>query len=406
MSWNDQDIDQLFKGAKAPEPAAFQESFWSEMEAMLPEQKRKKAGLWWIVSGAAALLLLAGGGFWLAGQPAGNTQLAGPMKPFLGSNHYEYVSKSMTDLPQPAKAIVTPVITENTIESTAYQNVQRQNPGIRSSNTTADFSLPSREMPEVTSAEHLAANSTDMVDQPVEELVIAEDLPKMELFYQYPQQGGLYAATGDVPADCETYRTCAAKSINFPKPARFYLQTSAGIGQSAQHVAGKSDLVHFYSVGGGLYKKLDRMVFTFGAAARVDFAKNILYTTYPSSDTRIDTKYSQLYSFEMPVSIGYEAGRNSIVATVTPGFQTAFSGNQQETHFDEIVRSEQAFGKISDAKTLTMEIGATYWRSMTPNWYLGVGMNVDILKPFNSAMYAGEQRLLPLNGQLSLRRTF
>lgn len=148
------------------------------------------------------------------------------------------------------------------------------------------------------------------------------------------------------------------------------------------------------------------MVFTFGANVRVDFTKNILYTAYPSSNTRIDTKYSQLYSFEMPVSMGYESGRNSIVATVTPGFQTAFSGNQQETQNEVLVRSEQAFGKISNAKTLTMEIGANYWRSLAPNWYAGLGLNVDILKPFNSTMYAGEQRLLPFNGQLSLRRTF
>lgn len=404
MSWNDQDIDQLFKGAKAPEPAAFQESFWSEMEAMLPEQKRKKAGLWWIVSGAVVLLLLAGGGFWLAGQPADGVRLTSQMKPFLEMNRFESVSKDVAPLLRSAKTYESPA--ENGFCLTAYLDTQHENAAILSSNTTTDFSSPSQEMPEVIPAEHLEVNSTDMVDQPVEELVIADDLPKMETLFLYPRHDDLDAATGDVPADCETYRACAVKSINFPKPARFYLQTSAGIGQSAQHVAGKSDLVHFYSVGGGLYKKLDRMVFTFGAAARVDFAQNILYTTYPSSNTRIDTKYSQLYSFEMPVSIGYEGGRNAIVATVTPGFQTAFSGNQQETHFDEIVRSEQAFGKISDAKTLTMEIGATYWRSMTPNWYLGVGMNVDILKPFNSAMYAGEQRLLPLNGQLSLRRTF
>ena len=404
MSWNDQDIDQLFKGAKAPEPAAFQESFWSEMEAMLPEQKRKKAGLWWIVSGAAALLLLAGGGFWLSSQSTDSIRLNTQTTPFLGGNQYADVSKNVTNLLRPAANCFVPDLLVDDSKLIHYQNVQHKNEDILSSNTTTDFSSPIQEMPEVIPAEHLVANSTDMVDQPVEELVIVDQLPPYSS--DFKRISGCPEKYTSVSTDCKSLHSCMLEATTFPKAPRFYLQTSAGIGQSAQHVVGKSDLVHFYTVGGGLYKKLDRMVFTFGANARVDFTKNILYTTYPASDTRIDTKYSQLYSFEMPVSLGYEAGRNSIVATITPGFQTAFSGNQQETQLNEVVRSEQTFGKISNAKTLTMEIGATYWRSMTPNWYLGLGMNVDILKPFNSVMYAGEQRLLPLNGQLSLRRTF
>lgn len=402
MSWNDQDIDQLFKGAKAPEPAAFQESFWSEMEAMLPEQKRKKAGFWWIATGAATLVLLLGGVVWVANQPTESVRLTVQVKPFLQANQLERISKNVEHSFNQPVISESPLVEENTVQST----VQPENENIFISNNTPGFVSPEQVIQKVVPAENLVANSIIAPELQTEELVIVDELPKIDPFYPHYPPSGLQDVTGDVPTDCGTYKTCAAKFIDFPKPSRFYMQASAGIGQSAQHVVGQSDLVHFYAVGGGLYKKLDRMVFTFGANARVDFTQNILYTSYPSSNTRVDTKYSQLYSFEMPVSMGYEAGRNSIVATVTPGFQTAFSGNRQETQNEVVVRSEQTFGKISNAKTLTMEIGATYWRSLTPNWYMGLGLNVDILKPFNSTMYAGEQRLLPFNGQLSLRRTF
>ncbi|MES2556290.1 MAG: hypothetical protein V4604_09080 [Bacteroidota bacterium] len=404
MSWNDQDIDQLFKGAKAPEPAAFQESFWSEMEAMLPEQKRKKAGFWWIASGAATLVLLTGGGFWLASQPTEGVRLSAQATPFLGINQYEHVSEDVTYSLSPSMIYGTPTIVENETQSTTYQDVQRENADIISSNNTPDVVLPQQVIQEVIPVENLVSSNAKVGLEPQpEELLIVDRLPAYALELNKPDDLEKY---NSVQSDCKSLNHCMLEATSFPKASRFYLQTSAGIGQSAQHVIGKSDLVHFYTVGGGLYKKLDRMVFTFGANMRVDFTKNILYTTYPSGNSRIDTKYSQLYSFEMPVSVGYEAGRNSIVATVTPGFQTAFSGNQQETQSNVVVRSEQTFGKISNAKTLTMEIGATYWRSLAPNWYMGLGMNVDILKPFNSTMYAGKQRFLPLNGQLSLRRTF
>ncbi|MDH4474501.1 MAG: hypothetical protein QE487_17985 [Fluviicola sp.] len=401
MSWNDQDIDQLFKGAKAPEPAAFQESFWAEMEAMLPEQKRKKAGVWWIASGAATLVLLVGGVFLYLNQ-------SGQTNHTLVAKSKMYANKPSVDRKSAAEQVIVETVSVNDPVSSKgrFSGTDEASCGnaMHTKNGIVRMTPSGQVLTDVITIENTSLLPSFSVNQQVEELVIVDRLPANDVEFGNPLV--FTANSNELPTDCYTYKTCAAKSINFPKPARFYLQTTAGIGQSAQHVVGQSDLVHFYTIGGGLYKKLDRMVFTFGANMRVDFTKNILYTTYPSNSTRIDTKYSQLYSFEMPVSMGYESGRNSIVATVTPGFQTAFSGNQQETQNEVVVRSEQTFGKISNAKTLTMEIGATYWRSLAPNWYAGLGMNVDILKPFNSTMYAGEQRLLPLNGQLSLRRTF
>lgn len=399
MSWNDQDIDQLFKGAKAPEPAAFQESFWAEMEAMLPEQKRKKAGFWWIASGAATLVLLAGGVFWVANQPSERVHLSGQVKPFVSGDYLANASKGAAKSYQPG----VPCATIDLMKDPSYSKSFGQRNATITNDKPISIAIDPAWLIPISNA-NLINHATVKSEQTNDELVFVDRLPANDLGIGNPLV--FTANSGEVPTDCNTYKACAAKCINFPKPARFYLQATAGIGQSAQHVVGQSDLVHFYTVGGGLYKKLDRLVFTFGANVRIDFAKNILYTSYPSTNTRIDTKYSQLYSFEMPVSFGYESGRNSIVATVTPGFQTAFSGNQQESQNEVVVRSEQTFGKISNAKTLTMEVGATYWRTFAPNWYAGLGMNVDILKPFNSTMYAGEQRLLPLNGQLSLRRTF
>jgi hypothetical protein len=400
MSWNDQDIDQLFKGAQAPEPAPFQESFWSEMEAMLPAQKRKKVGFWWITSGATTLVLLVGGLFLYLNQ-SGQATHALVAKSKVQANTPSVDSKATAE-----QTIVMPIVAPKTNSTTgSFSGTDEASCGNAMHTGNAVIkTTPSAYMSDEVLADNAPFRTTTPVTQQAEEVVIVDQLPSYGLAFNRTSR--LPEENSSILTNCKSLHSCMLEATTFPKSPRFYVQASAGIGQSAQHVAGKSDLVHFYTVGGGLYKKLDRMVFTFGANVRVDFAKNILYTTYPASNTRVDTKYSQLYSFEMPVSMGYEAGRNSIVATVTPGFQTAFSGNQLETQSNVVVRSEQTFGKISNAKTLTMEIGATYWRSLAPNWYAGLGMNVDILKPFNSTMYAGEQRLLPFNGQLSLRRTF
>jgi hypothetical protein len=193
-----------------------------------------------------------------------------------------------------------------------------------------------------------------------------------------------------------------------PRPARFYAQLSVGAGQSAQrNVIGSSDFLHYYAVGGGLYTRVDNMVLTFGLNGRVDFTDNIVRTVGTETPgNRIETSYKQLYSIETPASLGYTLGRNVITATVTPGFQTGFSGQEREYVAETQVRSEQTSGKIKNSRTLTMEFGLSYWRVLQPDWQIGAAVNFDALRPFNNSLFAGEQRIAPLNGQLILRRTF
>lgn len=196
---------------------------------------------------------------------------------------------------------------------------------------------------------------------------------------------------------------------HFPKPERFYLQASAGIGQSGQrNVPAASDLLHYYAVGGGLFKRVDGMILTFGLTGRVDFTRNVVNSqTDPLASThRIDTRYSQLYSIETPVSIGFNFGRNTFGATLTPGFQTGFTGQQSEYQNQQLVRYGNVAGKVQNSKTLTMEVGVNYWRTLQPNWYLGAAFNVDAIRPFSPGTFNGQQRLLPVNGQITLRRAF
>jgi hypothetical protein len=132
----------------------------------------------------------------------------------------------------------------------------------------------------------------------------------------------------------------------------------------------------------------------------------VISSQMKTSAHRIDTRYSELYSVEMPVSLGFNFGRNTFSATLTPGYQVGFSGKESEFENDVMVRDERTSGKVENSKTLTMEFGLSYWRTLQPNLYLGAAINADAIRPFNPNNFIGDQRMLPVNGQIVLRRTF
>lgn len=55
MKWTDEEIDQLFQDASAKVEVPYQDSYWQEMEALLPKKSTKK-GFWWIFGVLFALI--------------------------------------------------------------------------------------------------------------------------------------------------------------------------------------------------------------------------------------------------------------------------------------------------------------------------------------------------------------
>lgn len=387
MSLEDKEIDALFRNAKAPEAPEFQESFWTEMEAMLPaQQKRRKGAFWWITGASAAILVFTAA--WWLGSPANETQR-------LASGNVEAAApagtlparKNSENAGSPAEAI-----------SSAGTNAQDALNTANSGTRAADHG-PEDEVPAGAPGEQAGPTpDTEMqvADQPLnapgqEELPHVGNLPLASL---NPQ-------TVDVPSP--------VSRLAIPqRPERFYLQAAAGIGQSAlRDVKGRPDVLHYYALGGGLYRRVDAMYLSFGIQGRIDFAQNIVHAGTLVGNSRTDTRYAQLYSIETPLAIGFRNDKNSFGLTIVPGIQSGYTGRFTEYNdSNQILRRGRAGGKVEESKTLTMEIGLNYMRTLRPRWYLGCSINVDAVSPYGSGSFYGKNRMLPLNGSVMLRRSF
>ncbi len=385
MSWKDEEIDGLFKQAKTPEAPAFEEAFWTEMEAMLPpQQKRRKAGFWWISAATVAILAIGGAALW---QTQGQTTSIQTT----GTTASKPVAEQRSEADQQSANETVPTESNNAAQNTQHSN-GAANPGhhtvqpngTRPADNIALIDLPNEH--ETQPDEILPSVEQTTTD---EELTAVNRLP----VNRFQPVSMLAEHLFEIP----------------PLEEHWYIQASAGLGQSAiTGVAGRSDLIHCYTFGAGFYgPATGRMYLNLGVQGRVDFVQNLSGTVTNPDNTKTDTRYQQLYAIETPLAVGLKYGRNSFAMLVTPGFQLGYTGTYRQYDINNTeIRSERTSGKIASGRTLTMEIGLGYMRKLRPNWYVGANLNTDILRPFGDQTFAGSQRTLPLNGCILLRRTF
>jgi|GEM_PF-3397437 len=397
MNWEDKEIDGLFKGAKAPEAPAFQESFWKEMEALLPEQKRsKKAAFWWL-SGAAGMVLLLTGLWFLL--PAGTEASRTAANNNVTAETPAAASEPAASAGEPSPAAEN---TESNASATPAMSGQAGQEAAKARFFSAETPVPTAQT---------AAGTGNYQLNPAETIVTA---PAAVAVTPSELQERTPARVENLPLLPLTASTSGSllppsRYMYVRKPERFYLQAAAGIGQSAQrNVSGHSDFLHYYSIGGGLYEQVGRIYLSFGLQGRMDIAQNIFHAGKTTAQLlHTETRYSQLYSFDMPLSIGYRAGKNSFGLTFTPGFQAGFTGRYTEyDQYNAVVRSGKQSGQTEQSKTLTMEVGVSYLRNVCPNWYLGCTISMDAISPYGDGSFYGDNRLLPVNGGVLLRRTF
>lgn len=390
MSWKDEEIDGLFKQAKTPEAPAFEESFWTEMEAMLPpQQKRRKAGFWWISAAMVVLLAIGGITLWAVQDETTATRTA----------------ETTASQQQPA----TEQLSAGTEQPTESASAEPATTQLNATTPTASNRTISGNGPAVDRTNHPAQQNNgngqtdvitqDVVTEPVESIATA---PAEE---ETPQTVDRLPVTRFALAGTRV----AQSYVIPPRYEHFYIQATGGIGQSAiTGVAGRSDMIQCYTLGAGVYgPRAGRMYLNLGLQGRVDIVQNLSGTVSNPDNTKTDTRYRQLYAIEAPLAMGLRYGRNSFAMVVTPGFQLGFTGTYRQYDMNNVeLRSERTSGKIASGKTLTMEVGLSYMRQLYPNWYLGASCNADILRPFGDQTFDGKQRTLPLNGCILLRRTF
>lgn len=383
---SDEELDQLFRDAHASEgqEALFVPEFWSEMEAMLPAETKKKRGFYWIPLSAAAILI--GVILFYPSDPAKIDRL-------VGQNEKQNEK-------------VAPVIhmqtqqNENTEQSEQSVSEEIQN---ESANSQTTQRLRIKKDVPLLQETPLDENRTP---QNQDNIVVIPNSEENQIPHSLSELDSvnLQARYENVPHD-----HIEALPVNLSNESNeWYLELGPTLGQSPYLSPNqKRNLVGGAVFGGGYTKRIDNAFVSFGLQARMEGFGGLEYRETNFSPNIVRTvSVKQLYSLEVPLRFGYSFRRSEFAVSVTPGLQLFLHGKERITE-NQVVQREKTFtGKVEHSNSLTMEFGLQYYYNITPRFSLGAKLNADILRPFHTDYYLGKSAGLPMNGQIVFRTRF
>lgn len=381
----DRELDDLFRKAHAEtaDVPEFDQAFWSEMEALLPvqENKRRIPLYYWWTSIAAILVVSVAVFLWFLMD----------VKPETLSSSVQV--KSNRDM------FEKPVEIKNKTSDLELGRADSE-----SSNTTAHNLIPS-----------LRGDKPKETPEIVPEVCPTDKVNQESLDQQY-ERDPIYLVRKEIPFASPVFTVKKSDHLILsPQNDRYFIQLATGFGSSYQRaVADHRNLLLTTTLTGGVRTSIKYMELQAGVSIRTEFVDNIIWnrsmnTVLNGQITNTEERFKahQLYSLEFPLAIGWNYGvRHSIVAQIVPGIQIAGFGTAQVAQSNVVLEDRREIQNMDDSKTMTMELGIGYNYRIGVRHQIGIACNMDVIRPFNTDYYLGENRHFPMNVQFSLRRYF
>lgn len=397
---SDEELDQLFRDAHASEgpEALFVPEFWSEMEAMLPEEPKKKRGFYWIP--LASVLVVVGIVLFYPPNPVKIEHLS-------QNQHQDEIRGDQSRLIQNG-------LNEKSGNSVIAENTTIQTPEVISDKQQIKKTLRTPKKQLRTQNRVDRKNTAAVEEVPVNENNALK--PESDPLFNVRSFNEEYSSFSDLDSmrlEARYENVPHEEIAPLPKQKshesnEWFVEFGPTVGQSPYLSPNqKRNVVTGAVFGGGYTKRIDNAYVSFGLQTRLEGFGGLEYRETNFTPNIVRTvSVKQLYSLEVPLKFGYTLGRSEFAVGVVPGIQLFIHGKERITE-NQIVKREDSFtGKVEHSNSLTMEFGLQYYYSFNPRWSLGAKLNADILRPFHTDYYLGKSTGLPVNGQLVLRRSF
>jgi len=400
----DTELDALFKNAEAAGSVpAFDDAFWTEMEAMLPAKKRVGVIFWW-TSGAALVLGIA----ILIGVTQFDHEVAFARGRHLAPAEVENQDNGSTD-----QKTVTPnendesvsandhdITEKNSMKTRSITSISspaplRERTQIRNKNKTGSFQgnddIPEKNVVETPSIAFNPADSNEKTETPKTEYTFAAnaDLTKKGFVFTEP------IVLNDVQVDRST-------GNGFP----IYSEFAIGYGQSYKRITFSNNWATQFRFTVGLTKEVPGMQLSAGLALRAEMPNNLSYVRTENGSTSSVNEYRGLYSVEFPMEAMGKFGRNGLGLLFVPGIQLGYTGNRSYYQNSELMTRERSSGTMESAKTMTMECGLKYAYDISEYLQFTSSCTFDMVRPFQSAYYQGDNQDYPVTFFVGLRKKF
>jgi hypothetical protein len=400
MNWTEEDIDQLFRDSASQLNVPFQESYWTEMEALLPQTKTKK-GLGWIFGGTIICFALISTFFFAENTlKTENTASKSANSQSTFISHVNSVSpiQDVEAKTVEAKIIHAENITLNAEKSTKAESRNQ----IRNNNILANAELSASSNETFVQGENL-----NLVGQNQIELANQIELP-VQIEEQFSIQKLQFLV---LPNQVTYLATSNFKNLNLKrKPNTLYVQIGAGLTESFMQT-NALNWMPTINIGGGYQYSPRGFGFTAGLNLNTTFSNNLEINrkskvyNFGSTNYEQNFKYKQIYTLELPVSIDFRKNKQTFSLGISPTFIAGSLMRFSQSENGNLSHDEFYIGQKVGLKHFGLKPSIGYQLELAKGWNLGIQLNMQLIQQVDDSQFIGKVKDNPLSGQFTIRKT-
>lgn len=394
MSWEDEDIDQLFRDSAKQIDVPFQDAFWDEMEAMLPQKKKKKGFFWIFRTSFTVIAAVIAGTFLFPTQRPVSAKLKSVSE----------VKSTPTDV-----VAISPIAQTTSLETnkTTDTNVDEktQHAHFKSNDQASRFENRASKNPFLTEgaiSAHTSSN-TGKINPP--------------LLKSFTSQNTENQSESEIRLPFRSMSTSIglqpSKNIEMQLKNRrdnpWFLQLNAGIAQA--YLRDASTVSPTFSIGIGYQKQVVNLAFSAGLQVQNMFVNSLEITrtsrVYHFASTTYEQKIQikQLYTLEIPLAVSMIKNRHTFSVGLTPGYLIGSLVKVREFENGSLEQQNNYLGQRIGLKSMSLKPHVGYQMQVNKAWQVGIQIQTQLLDQIDLTPFAGEARKFPLTGQFTIRKT-
>lgn len=394
MNTEDKDIDRIFREAANEMSVPFHESYWDEIEALLPTNPTRKRGVWfWSVAASLAIILTVLG--W---------------NQFANKSNSEEIKYASTRLEK--KDHTQSKSLEKASQRSNQQKEKNQNlNGKKSTENFISKSLLSTHTYSQNKDALKRTNSSVIESQKIKLLNENRD----ELTHNDRAKEQVNNLNLNKLNKLEQIETVLAQQTsvlpNFKKSKNtIYVEAFGGVAQALTQSEPASPSLT-YGIGAGISHKINSFALRAGINLRAlntnntEIKRNSKVYSFSSVQFQQNLNYGQMYYADIPLEIAYTKEKQSFYIGVSPSVlltsRLKFETRQDEALTDKGAAWNQSLGL--NRFHLNAVLG--YELELQKHWSAGARISNALLHPLKKEVFSAEKQAFPFQVNLSLKYT-
>jgi hypothetical protein len=387
MNWTEEDIDQLFRDSANQLNVPFQESYWTEMEALLPQTKKKK-GLGWIFGGTIVCFALISTFFFPeAAAKSGNAA-------------NETANKQTKSIVQVHAVSPKPTLQSKAIEIALNEDAVTKN--VNQTKQTSNRMLAKTENMGSSDASYHVQDVMQSLQSPIEfplqiEEQSAYTVDRLQLL--------------SLPKQTIALATSNFKSLNLKRKANIlYVQIGAGLAESFMQT-NESNRMPIINLGAGYQYSPEGFGFSAGLNLNTALSNNLEINrkskvyNFGSTNYEQNFKYKQIYTLELPISIDFRKNKQTFSVGFAPTFIASSLMRFSQLEDGNVSHDEYFIGQKVGLNHFGFKPSVGYQLEFVRGWNVGMQLSTQLIQQVDDSQFIGTVRNNPLSGQITIRKT-